>query len=66
MPIAIIAALVSLLEQGIVAAPSIIAAVKTAIGLIESGTAPTTAQQAEIDAALDTAHATLQAAVQGA
>jgi hypothetical protein len=62
MPIALITALVQLAEMGITAAPSIISAAKTAISLIEGGTAPTAAQQAEIDAALAAAHAALQAA----
>jgi hypothetical protein len=64
MPIALIIALIQLIEAGIAVAPSIISAAKTSISLIESGNAPTPAQQQEIDAALDAAHAALQGAQQ--
>ncbi len=60
MPIAIIVALIKLIQMGITIAPQVIAAAQTAVSLIESGASPTPDQQAEIDAALDTAHATLQ------
>jgi hypothetical protein len=62
MPIALITALIQLVQMGITVAPQVIAAAQTAVSLIEGGTAPTPAQQAEIDAALDAAHAALQAA----
>jgi len=62
MPTEIITALIQLIQLGVTVAPEVIAAAQTAVSLIERGTAPTTAQQAQIDAALDTAHATLQAA----
>jgi hypothetical protein len=62
MPIALITALIQLVQMGITVAPQIISAAQTAVSLIEGGAAPTAAQQAEIDAALDTAHAALQAA----
>ena len=63
MPIALITALIQLVQMGIDRrAAGIISAARTAVSLIESGTAPTAAQQAQIDAALDAAHAALQAA----
>lgn len=62
MPTAIITALIQLVEMGITVAPEVVTASQTAVSLIESGTAPTAAQQSQIDAALDTAHAALQAA----
>jgi hypothetical protein len=62
MPTAIITALIQLIEMGVTVAPEVVAASQTAVSLLESGTAPTAAQQAQIDAALDTAHAALQAA----
>jgi hypothetical protein len=46
--------------MGITVLPQVIAAAQTAVSLIESGASPTPEQQAEIDAALDTAHAALQ------
>ena len=51
-----------LVTKGIPLAQSIIDAVHTEIALVQSGTAPTADQQASIDAALDAAHAALQAA----
>ena len=60
MRIALITTLIQLIQMGITVAPQIIAAAQTAVSLIEGGTAPTPAQQAEIDAALDAAHAALQ------
>lgn len=63
MPIALIAALVQLVQMGLTVAPEVISAAQTAVSLIESGAAPTPAQQAEVDAALDAAHAALQAAM---
>lgn len=62
MPTAIITALIQLIEMGLTVAPQIITAAQTAVSLIESGTAPTADQQAQIDAALDASHAALQAA----
>lgn len=55
--IAILQALLALAPQ----IPEIIQGVETAIGLMQSGTAPTAEQQAQIDALLDSAHAALQA-----
>jgi len=49
-----------LIEQGIPVAVSIINAAKMEIAAFNSGTAPTAAQQAAIDAALDAAHQALQ------
>jgi hypothetical protein len=61
MPTAIITALIELVQLGISVGPQVVAAAQTAISLIESGTGPTAEQQAQIDAALDAAHAALQA-----
>ena len=55
-----------LISLGISVAPELISAAQTEIGLINSGSAPTPAEQAQIDAALDAAHAALQAAQPGA
>lgn len=41
--------------------PELVTAVETAIGLLQSNTAPTADQQAQIDAGLAAAHAALQA-----
>jgi hypothetical protein len=49
--------------MGLTVAPEVISAAQTAVSLIESGAAPTPAQQAQVDAALDAAHAALQAAM---
>lgn len=62
MPIAIITALIQLVEMGITVAPEVIAAAQTALSLLEGSVGPTAAQQAQIDTALDAAHAALQAA----
>jgi hypothetical protein len=48
--------------MGNTVAAQVIAAAQTAVSLIEGRTAPMPAQQAEIDAALDAAHAALQSA----
>ena len=55
-----------LIELGVSVLPAMITAAQTEIALFNAGTAPTAAQQADIDSALDTAHAALQAAQQGA
>ena len=60
MPIALITALIQLIQMGITVAPQVIAAAQTAASLTEGGTAPT--QKAEIDAAHNAAHAALQSA----
>jgi hypothetical protein len=60
MPIAILSALIKLIELGITVEPQVIAAARIVVSLIESGASPTPDQQAQIDAALDTAHAALQ------
>jgi hypothetical protein len=62
MPIALITTLIQLIEMGITVVPQVISAAQTAVSLIESGAAPTVAQQVQIDDALSTAHASLQAA----
>jgi hypothetical protein len=63
MPVAVITALIQLVQMGITVAPEVITGAQTAVSLIEGGTAPTATQQAAIDAALDAAHAALQAAM---
>jgi len=55
--IAIIQALVGFAGQ----VPELIIAAETAIALLRSGSAPSTEQQAQIDAALEAANAALQA-----
>jgi transcription antitermination factor NusG len=60
--VVLLQAIMALLPQ----IPELIQGVQTAIGLVESGATPTPAQQAQIDAALDAAHAALQSAQQGA
>lgn len=55
--IAIIQALVVFAPQ----IPEIINGIQTAVRLSQSGVAPTPEEQAEIDAALDAAHAAVQA-----
>ena len=54
--VAILEAVVKLAED----APEIVAAVQTVIDCLNSGAAPTTIQQASIDALLEKAHAQLQ------
>jgi hypothetical protein len=54
-----------LLEAGITVVPEIISAAQAEVALFNSGSAPTAAQQAQIDAAEAAASAALQAAVQG-
>jgi hypothetical protein len=51
-----------LIQLGAAVAPELIAAAQQEITLFNTATAPTPAQQADIDAALATAHAALQAA----
>jgi len=58
----LIPAILTLIEQGIPVVQSLIDAARIEISLFESGAAPTAAQQATIDAALDQANAALQAA----
>jgi hypothetical protein len=60
---ALTALVLQLIQLGIQVAPQIISAAQTEIALIQSGGAPTAEQQAAIDAALDAAHAALQAGV---
>jgi len=52
-----------LIEAGITVMPEILSAAQTEVALFNSGSAPTAQQQAAIDAALDAAHAALQASV---
>lgn len=56
--IAIIQALAAFAPQ----IPEIVTAVETAIRLLQTGKAPTAAEQAQIDAALDAANKAVQAA----
>jgi hypothetical protein len=58
----LIPVVLQLLEAGITIIPQIVTAAQTEFSLFSSGTAPTAAQQAAIDAALDKANAALQAA----
>jgi hypothetical protein len=55
-----------LIRLGIAVAPQILAAAQLELQLLNSGTTASAEQQATISAALDAAHATLQAAQQGA
>ena len=54
--------ILQLLAQGVQILPSMISAAQTEFALFKSNSAPTPAQQAQIDAALDQAHTALQAA----
>ena len=58
----LIPVLLKMLEVGITVVPEIISAAQTEAALFNSTSAPTPAQLAQIDAALDTANAALQAA----
>ncbi len=60
--IALAPLVLQLIELGISVAPELISAAQAEIAIFNSGTAPTAAQQADIDTALDAAHAALQAA----
>lgn len=55
-----------LIQIGVSVTPELIAAAQQEIAIFNSGAAPTVAQQADIDTALATAHAALQAAQPGA
>ncbi len=59
--LALIAEVLEALISGAGQLPSIITAAETAIGLLQSNTDPTPAQEASIRAALDESHAALQA-----
>ena len=50
-----------IVELGLKYTPEMIAAARAEMALFESGAAPDAAEQARIDAALDLAHAALQA-----
>jgi hypothetical protein len=60
--LALIPVILQLVEAGIAVAPQLIAAGKTEIALVNSGSTPTKAQEDQIDAALEAANAALQAA----
>lgn len=62
MSLALTPLVLQLVSLGITIAPEIIAAAQQEIALANSATAPTPEQKAAIDAALDAAHAALQAA----
>lgn len=59
---AVIPIAAQLVQLGVTVAPSIIEAVNLEMQLSGSNTQPTADQQAKLDAALDEAHAALQAA----
>lgn len=61
MPVATIVALLEAVTTFVADMPEIVAALKTAAGLVQSGQAPTAAEQAQLDAGLAAAHAALQA-----
>ena len=65
MPIGTIIVLLQAVSSLIPAIPEVIAGIETAIGLIQSGQAPTAAQWASLDAALLAAHTQLQAQKEG-
>ena len=58
----ILSALATAYQLGQVIVPELITAGKTALALVESGDAPTAAQQSALDAGQEHAHAILQAA----
>lgn len=60
MPVAAILAIIEALAQFAPQVPEIINGVNTVVALVKSGRAPTAAEQAGIDAALDAAHKALQ------
>jgi hypothetical protein len=62
MPITTVIAIIQALLAVAPEIPGLVEAVTTAVGLLQSGAAPTAEQQAQIDAALDAAHAAVQAA----
>jgi hypothetical protein len=60
--IALTPLVLQLIELGVQLAPELIAAAQTEISLFNSKSEPTAEQTAQISAALDAAHAALQAA----
>jgi len=60
VPITTLVALIQALMQFAPELPELATAAETTIDLLKSGTAPTAAQQAQIDAALDAANAAVQ------
>lgn len=63
MPVALLPIILQLVSAGLTVAPQVIAAAKTELDLLRAGAPPPTdAQKAEIDAALELANDTLQAA----
>lgn len=61
MPIATIIAIIEALASLAPSVPEIVQGIETAVGLLQSGQAPTPEQQASIDAMLDKSHQLLQA-----
>ncbi len=61
MDVGIIVALIQALAALGPQIPELVTAVETAVGLLQTGQAPTAAQQAQIDAGLDAANKALQA-----
>lgn len=60
MPITTIIALIQALVAFAPQIPELVTAVETAVGLLNSGAAPTADQQAQIDAGLEAANTALQ------
>lgn len=60
MPVTLLPIIVQLIQAGIVLVPQLIAAAKTELDLLGSGSAPTAEQKAQIDAALELANDALQ------
>jgi hypothetical protein len=63
MPIAVIKALLQLLQLGLEISPQLVSASQTALSIVETNETPTAEQRAQIETALHTAHAALQAAM---
>ena len=58
--LALVPVILQLVEAGVTIAPQLISAGKTEVDLFNSGAAPTAAQRAQIDAALEAANTALQ------
>lgn len=64
--LALTPAVLQMIQMGLTVLPELASVAMTEIELFRAGTPPSAEQQAAIDAALDTAHAALQAAQPGA
>jgi hypothetical protein len=60
--IALAPLVLQLIQLGLSVAPELISAAMSEISIFNSGTAPTAAQQADLDSAMASAHAALQGA----